>query len=103
MQRLKILQDMLEKSPNDPFLHFGIAMEYLSSDTLDLALEKMEYISEYFPDYLANYYQLAKLYETKNNETKAIVTYEKGIELAQQQGDRKTAGELRSALEELTF
>lgn len=103
MQRLKILLDWLEKSPNDPFLHFGIAMEYLSSNSLDLALEKMEYIAEHFPDYLANYYQLAKLYETKNDEVNAIATYEKGIALAQQQGDKKTAGELRSALEELTF
>ncbi|MDI1233085.1 MAG: tetratricopeptide repeat protein [bacterium] len=103
MQRLKILQDWLEKSPNDPFLHFGIAMEYLSSELIAEALEKLEYISEQFPDYLANYYQLAKLYETNNNENKAIATYEKGIEIAQQQGDKKTAGELLSALEELTF
>ena len=102
MQRLKILQDWSEKSPNDPFLHFGIAMEYLSSETLDMALEKMEYIAENFPDYLANYYQLAKLYEARNDEAKAIIIYEKGIELAQLQGDKKTAGELRSAFEELT-
>ena len=103
MQRLKLLQDWLEKTPNDPFLHFGIAMEYMSSESYSLALEKFELIAIRFPDYLANYYQLAKLYETNGNENKAIAVYEKVIELAQQLGDKKTAGELRSALEELTF
>ena len=103
MQRLQTLLEWLEKSPNDPFLHFGVGMEYLSANDSPKALEKMEYIYTVFPDYLANYYQLAKLYESLSNNEKAIELYEKGIELALQQKENKTAGELRSALEELTF
>jgi tetratricopeptide (TPR) repeat protein len=103
MQRLKLLQDWLEKTPNDPFLYFGIAMEYMSAESYTLALEKFELIATQFPDYLANYYQLAKLYETNGDESKAIALYEKGISLAHEQVYKKTAGELRSALEELTF
>ncbi len=103
MQRLKILLEWLKKSPDDPFLHFGIAMEYLSGNDTKLALEKMEYIVTLFPEYLANYYQLAKLYEQLNENDKAVEIYKKGIELALVQQDKKTAGELRSALEELTF
>ncbi len=103
MQRLETLLHWLEKSPEDPFLHFGVAMEYLSSDEHIKALEKMEYVYKNFPDYLANYYQLAKHYELLNNNEKAIEVYEKGIALALKQKENKTAGELRSALEELTF
>lgn len=103
MQRLQTLLEWLDKSPEDPFLHFGVAMEYLSANDSKKALEKMEYICAHFPDYLANYYQLAKHYESLNSNEKAIEIYEKGIALALRQNENKTAGELRSALEELTF
>ncbi len=103
MQRLQTLLDWLEKTPDDPFLHFGVAMEYLSMDDSRMALEKMEHIYHTFPDYLANYYQLAKHYESMDNNEKAIEVYEKGIALALKLKENKTAGELRSALEELTF
>lgn len=103
MQRLQTLLEWLEKSPDDPFLHFGIAMEYLSVNDSGKALEKMEYIYSQFPDYLPNYYQLGKHYESLNEHEKAIELYEKGISVALKQKENKTAMELRSALEELTF
>lgn len=103
MNRIQILEDWILKTPTDPFLHFGVAMEYLSLGDTAAALEKMEYVRNRFPNYLANYYQLAKLYETTGDNDKAIQTYEDGIALALQQKEMKTAGELRSALEELTF
>ena len=103
MQRLQTLLGWLEITPHDPFIHFGIAMEYISMDDHEKALQKMEFILEGFPDYLANYYQLAKQYEIAEAKEKAIEVYEKGISLALKQNETKTANELRSALEELIF
>ena len=87
----------------DPFLHFGVAMEYLSMNDGKNALDKLQYIHDRFPDYLPAYYLLAKQYESFNQTEKAVEVYEKGITLAISQKENKTAGELRSALEELTF
>ncbi|MES2617167.1 MAG: tetratricopeptide repeat protein [Bacteroidota bacterium] len=103
MDRIQILSDWIKQTPDDPFLHFGLAMEYLSISDTDKALQKMEEVFHLFPDYLANYYQLAKLYETLSKTDDAINIYEKGIALALLQKETKTANELRSALEELTF
>jgi len=103
MNRLQTLLEWLEKSPDDVFLHFGVAMEYLSMDHQEDALLKMEYISDRFPDYLPNYYLLGKHYEALGKNEKAIEIFDKGISLAIKQKEMKTAGELRSALEELTF
>lgn len=103
MQRLQTLIQLLQQSPDDPFLHFGIAMEYLSMDEAEKALDKMLYIKDHFPEYLPNYYLLAKQLEGFNETDKAIEVYEKGISLALELKENKTAGELRSALEELTF
>lgn len=103
MNRLQTLLEWLEKSPDDVFLHFGVAMEYLSVNNSVEAIRKMEYILNHFPDYLPNYYQLGKQYELQNNNERAIEIFELGISLATQQKETKTAGELRSALEELSF
>lgn len=103
MQRLQTLTDLLKQTPEDPFLHFGVAMEYLSMHEQEKALEKMLYIMDGFPAYLPNYYLLAKQLEHFSETDKAIDVYEKGIALALELKENKTAGELRSALEELTF
>lgn len=103
MDRLKALLQFIKETPSDPFLHFGVAMEHLSINDEKNALDKMEFIFQNFPNYLPNYYQLAHLYENIQENDKAISIYEKGITLALAQNEVKTAGELRSALEELTF
>ncbi len=103
MDRLSALLNFVAQTPTNPFLHFGIAMEYLSLNEEQKALEKMEYVYQNFPNYLPNYYQLAHIYEKQNETDKAILIYEQGIALAIVQKELKTASELRSALEELTF
>ena len=103
MERLESLNKMLESNPDDLFLHYALAMEYLSAEEDILAAEKLEWIKSNAPEYLALYYQLAKLYEKMNEQEKAITIYELGIEVAKQQKETKTMNELRSALEELIF
>jgi hypothetical protein len=46
---------------------------------------------------------LAKLYERIGDEANAIVTYEKGMQIAKDQNENHAYGELRGAYEELTF
>jgi tetratricopeptide (TPR) repeat protein len=103
MDRVASLHKMLESTPDDLFLHYALAMEYLSASEHALAMEKLEWIKTSQPGYLAVYYQLAKLYEQLEEAEKAIDIYEQGIEVAREQGETKTMNELRSALDELIF
>ncbi len=103
MDRLESLRKMLESNPSDLFLHYALAMEYLSAGDDIPALEKLEEIRHDAPEYLPTYYQLAKLYEKMNDNASAIRIYEQGIEVARNQNETKTMNELRSALDELIF
>jgi Tfp pilus assembly protein PilF len=103
MDRVESLNKMLESHPEDLFLHYALAMEYLSAGDDALAMEKLEWIRLKTPAYLALYYQLAKVYEKLEETEKAIDIYEQGIEVAREQKEMKTMNELRSALDELIF
>lgn len=103
MDRKTQILSLLKDNPNDVFLQYALAMEFMSADETDAAIDILSSLKSQEPDYLPTYYQLAKLYEATGANNLAIETYEAGMLVAQKANDRKTLGELRSALEELTF
>ncbi len=103
MNRIDHIRQMLTENPEDVFLHYALAMEFMSVQDNAAAVEQLEWIRSTQSDYLPLYYQLAHLYEAAGATAKAIEVYESGMAVAEVQNDLKTRGELRSALEELTF
>jgi tetratricopeptide (TPR) repeat protein len=99
-ERLKLLLDFLEKEPNDPFNRYAVAMELILTD-LDAAQEHLEILMKEHQNYLATYYQLAKIYFDKDFLEEAEEVYLKGIKLAKEQGNEKTERELKGAYEML--
>ena len=95
--RLEQLFILLQKMPNDQFLNYALAMEYISVDEYQKAIDILTILLENDPNYLACYYQLAKLLE-QTNKDKAISLYEQGATVAQMQGDYKTLNEINQAL-----
>jgi len=94
MDRLKHLQELLIQTPNDPFIIYGIALEYRNIDG-----EKTKYyfdllLSEH-PSYLPTYYQAGELYEDLD-EDRAKEIYLKGMQLAKEQENMHAYGELKS-------
>ena len=83
---------------DDAFLKFAIAQEYVSSDNDIEAKKYFELLTEKFPDYLATYYQLGKLYERTEEIKNAKTIYQKGKEVATTEQNLKTLGELNEAL-----
>ena len=96
--RLQQIQDMLKNEPNDSFLNYALALELAKENNIPKAIEIIEEILKRDPDYLGAYYQLGKYYELLQQSDKAIATYQKGIEIAKQQKNSKTLGELNEAL-----
>lgn len=97
-KRLDLVLEMLEKDPNDNFLIYAAALEYKKEGNEKKAAVHLEKLINNFPDYLAAYYTLGKIYENTGEVEKAITTYKKGKEVAKKQKDEKTIGELTEAL-----
>lgn len=100
--RLKILQDFLKKEPNEPFNHYGIALEYLKMDKTK-AVTKFKEILERFPEYVPTYYHAAALFEEIDEIELSKSTYEVGIETAKRAGDSHALRELSNAYQNFLF
>src|SRR4051812_32911667 len=97
-ERLKKLMEWEAQKPADAFLKFAIAQEYVSAEKDFEALKYYKILLVNFPDYLAFYYQLGKLYERAGDIAAATKAYEQGKEVALVAKDFKTLNELNEAL-----
>lgn len=96
MNRLETLLELYSESPEDSFVIYGLALEYINSD-LHKARSYFDILLKEHPDYLATYYQAGKLYEKLALSDKALDIYNTGIQLALKKKDFHTESELQSA------
>ena len=103
MNRIEQLLAFLKESPEDAFLNYALATEYVGLGNDDKAEAIIRTLLVSHPDYIATYYHLGKLMERKSEKEGAISIYEKGIEKAKKSGERHSLSELQSALLELQY
>lgn len=97
-QRIDLISEMLEKNPSDSYLRYAIAMEYLEAGDKDIALKELETVLKKDKSHVASYPILGRLYEEKGKMSKAIDTYQTGLEIARKKNDTKVIGSLSEAL-----
>ena len=90
---------MLEKSPSDPFLLYGIAMEHKKAGDNVRALEFLDRTIATDPGYCYAYYQQGQVREMAGDEPGARQAYHAGIVAATRKGDAHARGEIEGALE----
>lgn len=100
--RLEKLLEFLENEPNDEFLQYALATEYLRLNDTEKALQYYENLVKNHPDYVGTYYHLGKLYEALNRKEDAIGAYEKGMEVAKRKRDNHAFSELQAVYHEAT-
>lgn len=98
LSRFQQLQEMLKSEPHDSFLNYAVALEHAKIGETQKAIELLEAILNRDINYLGAYYQLGNYYELTKQPQKAIAIYNRGIEIANQQNNRKTQSELQEAL-----
>ena len=103
MERIEKLKQFLQASPGDSFIQHALALEYIKLGDDSTARRLFEELLNRDPAYVGSYYHLGKLLERSNDNDGAIRWYEKGMEEARKAGEDHAYGELRGALEELTF
>ncbi len=99
--RLEKLLDFIQSEPDDPFLKYALATEYLRLNDSQKALSYYEDLLNNHPDYVGTYYHLGKLYEALNRKQDAQVTYEKGIKITREKRDNHALAELQAVYNEL--
>lgn len=99
-ERLNHLLAFYREDPDDPFNIYAVANEYKVFDHRK-ALHYYELLVKEHENYIPTYYHLAHLYIELGLERKAKSTFEKGIDVATQQGDSLALRELKSAYDEL--
>ena len=101
--RIDILNQLLQKSPDDAFLHHALALEYVKLGNESEARRCFERNKTSAPEYVATYYHLGKLIERSGNNAGAMHIYEEGMRIAKAAGDNHTYNELQAAYEDLAY
>jgi tetratricopeptide (TPR) repeat protein len=102
ISRLEKLLEFIKNEPEDPFLKYALATEYLRMNKTDKALEYYEDLTTHHPNYVGTYYHLGKLYEALGRKEDAIKTYETGMKITREQRDNHAFSELQAVYNELT-
>lgn len=100
-ERLNGLLELHKKEPDDSFLIYGIALEYISLGNFEEAENYLENLLQKDPKYVPGYMQLAMLKEKQEKIEDAKRIYKKGIVTAKETGDLHAAKEMEGFLDEL--
>lgn len=100
MNRLEKLLEFIQNEPNDEFLKYALATEYLRLNNTEQALSYYEDLVNNHPGYTGTYYHLGKLYEALNRKQDAINVYEKGMQITKEKRDNHAFSELQAVYRE---
>ena len=103
MSRIKQLEDFLQKEPDDSFLNYALAIEYIGINEKSKAKDIFENIIKRDPDYTATYYHLGKLFQEEKNVDRAEEIYQEGIRLTRMRKEQHKLAELQTALNNMLF
>lgn len=98
MSRIQQIEDFLKETPNDPFLHYALTMEYVKIGDTAKSLLGFENLVEKYPDYVGTYYHFGKFLEKENDSARAQEIYQIGIQVATKMRNMHAKGELMGAL-----
>ena len=98
MNRLEILQSMVEQKPTDAFARYGLAMELVNTGKPEDAVRQFELLLQHNPNYAAGYFHGGQTLEKLGRTDEAREIYSRGIEVTGRTGDSHTQSELQGAL-----
>lgn len=101
-EKIQQLQKILELDPNDHLGHFMLGKLYLDAERYQEGAREFEQTLALKPDYSAAYRLCGDCYRKAGNVAKAREVYEKGIEVAEGNGDLQTVKEMQVFLRKLS-
>ena len=101
MSRREKLEQMLERQTDDPFLHYGLAMELIKEDEIEAALERFDRTLGIDAGYLAAYFHKGNTLVGAGRIEDARSALHAGIEAARRKQDTHAEGEMQGLLDSL--
>ena len=92
---------MLKSNPQDPFLHYGVAMEHRKAGDLASALACLADAIACDTNYVAAYFHRGQILVEQGNADGARQILREGISIARRTGDAHAAEEMTGLLETL--
>ena len=99
--RKQQIEEMLADDPNDAFLLYGLAMEYVGAGQDEEAVLCFRQLLEAAPDYVPGYMQAGRTLARLDRVDEARAVFQAGIAQARQKGDVHAAEEMAGFLEGL--
>ena len=99
--RIEALRTILQTSPNDCFVRYGLAQEYVKAGDDAAAIDEFARILEIDSSYQAAYYHAGKAYQRLGRFDEARAAFEQGVEVSIANGNAHARSELQAALSEL--
>lgn len=97
-ERLAKLQKLLERDPADPFLLYGVAMEYKKAGDARSAIDYLDRTIAAEPAYCYALFQKGQIQELQGDLEGARASYRAGIDAAKIKGDDHARSEIEDAL-----
>ena len=96
-QRLEAFRKFVERSPDDPFARYSLAMGHRGAGQLEEALRVFEELALRIPGYVPAYLMWGQTLEMRERGAEALRVYDRGIEVAIEAGNDHALSELRQA------
>jgi Tfp pilus assembly protein PilF len=101
MSNIETFKALLEKGNDNALLRYSLGNEYLKMADFEQAIMHLEKAIEFNQKYSAAWKLYAKALAENNQPKGAISAYEKGILIAEENGDKQAAKEMRVFLKRL--
>ena len=102
IERVKKLEKFLKEDPDDPFIIYALAIEWINSDLMKSKTYFDELLSKH-PSYVGTYYHAARVYLALDNKSRAMEIYEGGITIATKANNNHALAELQTAYNQILY
>jgi len=100
-QRLVVFRQFLERSPDDPFARYSLAMGHRSAGQGEAAAREFDELARRRPDYVPTYLMWGQTLEALDRHQEAAGAYDRGIEAARAARNDHALAELSQARDAL--
>ena len=100
-ERMQQIRALLAEDPADPFLRYGLAMEYVSQGDDATAAGHFRDLIAASPDYVPAYLMLGQTFVRLGDDDEAKEALRRGVAAAAKAGNEHAQGEMQALLESL--